>query len=775
MHHLTRFSLRNPGLTIAAILAITALAALGALRIETNAGFRAYVGADHPAVRQLDRFIERFGGGLPVAAVWSCDETEVCDSVFDEASLLMAYEVARSVEKTIGVRSVRSPATSPLLVPTDDGFEVRTFVEGGQPVADRAELARRAMIDPLWRRNLISPDGRVGAIVLELGSSESELNIRAVADLFEALRPFESRGFEFSLVGDPVEFVVAGDDLRSDSLRLVPVIVVVIAAVLVALFRSWRAALISLGSVGLSVVWAFGVMGWLGWPQTALSQALAPFILTVGVCNAIHVLSRYASETSNFVTVTRESSAATVVAVAGDVGGACLLASVTTAVGFASFTTSGALSFAQFGLIAAAGVLSGLILSFSLLPVLLVRARLSELSSSQPSELWSGILQPLIRGVHRRPRVVLLSTAAVACLSILGVRLLQIDVSVTSVFGEETRVVRWIRFVREELRNPDTLEIDLEIPRERSLREPEVMQRIALASSALLQISELSAARSVVESVAWANRLLHKDAPELQRPADSPEANAELLFVLSVHDPTILDRWVSLDQRHVRISLEAAPGSYRKAEGVLGWVDKTLESHFSDDGWRAEITGPVKTYYHMVDEVQRTQLRSFLTAAVVVCALVGLFFRSMSWAVAAMIPTLLPVLVTLGAMGAWGIYLDMGTAMVAAVVLGIAIDDTVHLLVQYRRRRNQGLDPEDAMREAALHVGRAVVTTSLALSLGFFVLTLSSWASVASFGFLAGLAILGAMAADLIVLPALIVSIARLQHRSIIARKLWAT
>ena len=144
----------------------------------------------------------------------------------------------------------------------------------------------------------------------------------------------------------------------------------------------------------------------------------------------------------------------------------------------------------------------------------------------------------------------------------------------------------------------------------------------------------------------------------------------------------------------------------------------------------------------------------------VVFAMVACFFRSVPWALAAMIPTLLPVVVTLGAMGLWGIYLDMGTAMVGAVVLGIAIDDTVHILTQYRRRRLRGLAAAAAIRAAVLHVGRAVVTTSLALALGFFVLTLSSWESVASFGFLSGVAILGAMLADLFVLPALVVTLA---------------
>jgi len=178
-----------------------------------------------------------------------------------------------------------------------------------------------------------------------------------------------------------------------------------------------------------------------------------------------------------------------------------------------------------------------------------------------------------------------------------------------------------------------------------------------------------------------------------------------------------------------------------------------------------EITGPLRVHLDMVNEVQQTQLRSFVAALVAVVAMVALFLRSLPWALAAMLPTLLPVVTTLGAMGFWGIRLDMGTAMVAAVVLGIAVDDTVHLLVQIRRRRAAGVDAERAVADAVAHVGRAVVTTSVALALGFFVLTLSTWESVASFGALSGLAILGAMVADLVVLPALVSALVRPRAR----------
>ena len=759
MQKLTRLSLEFPKLVVAAVALVTLVLGSGALRITTDAGFRAYVGEEHPAVRELDAFLDRFGGGLPVAAVWSCEETELCETVFDTAALAMAHSVAISLERTPGVLAVASPATSPLFVPEADGFGVRRFFESGQPAPDAEFLARRAIRDPLWVGDLISDDAVVGAIVFELASSESDVNVAAMAALQAALAPHAARGFRFHLVGDPVEFVVAGADLQMDSAVLVPAIATLIGVIFFVLFRSWQIVAVSLATVGLALVWAFGVMGWLGWPQTAVTQALAPFILVVGVCGVIHLIARHASERAK-PGAEAERPEDSVVRVAGDVGGACLVAAATTSAGFGSFVTSGAVSFAHFGVIAAIGVMSALLLTFSLLPILLVRIRLDGAAAASTSAIWGNGLELVVDGALGRARLILTGAIAAGIACGFGIHLLRVEVDVYHLFGEESQVVQWIRFVQSHLRMADSLEVSFELPEGTDLEDPSTLSEIEKHAAFLARVDGLGEARTVIEPLGWINRLLNDDDPSFQVFASSPEANAELLLLLSIHEPELMDRWISLDHRRVRVSVEAAQGSYTQSGTILDTVSRYLASELSE-GWRAEVTGPIVVYYHMVNEVQRTQLRSFLTAAAVVFVMVAFFFRSIPWALATMIPTLLPVVITLGAMGIWGIYLDMGTAMVGAVVLGIAIDDTVHILTQYRRRRGGGLGAGDAIRAAILHVGRAVVTTSLALALGFFVLTLSSWESVASFGFLSGVAILGAMAADLFVLPALVVTFAR--------------
>jgi predicted RND superfamily exporter protein len=759
---LTRAALRRPRLALALVLLASLVSAAGALRLRSDAGFRAYVGADHPAVRGFDAFLSRFEGGLPVAAVFSCTETRVCGSVFDAPALEMALAVSLAMQTVPGVRSVASPATSPLFVPTPEGVGMRRLVEAGLPATDRERLGARARQDPLWVGHLISADGQVGAILIDLASSESEVSVAVLRALQASLAPWEARGFEFALVGDPVELVVAGGDLQADSRRLLPLIALLIAAMLRTLFRSLRIALAALAAVGVAALWAFGLMGWLGWPQTAVTQALAPLVAVVGICNAVRLTAHYTSELAQAEAPPARGAA--LLAAARETGGACLVASATTAAAFGSFAASPAPCFRHFGVIAAFGVMAGLLVCFSLLPVCLARIPQSAGSVSDTALAWRRALELVALGAQRRAWLVLGGALVLCAFAGVGLARLRVEVDVYHLFGEQTRVVRWIRFVEEHLRRPDTLDLVLRLPEGRAVEDPEVLERLGQLAGSLAGLPGLGQVRSLLGPLAWRSRLEHRDDPGFERPADTAAGNARLLAQLERDDPRELGRWLSQDRRSLRIQVEVPAGSHSYNRRVLERVQRLLAA-----GWlrelRPELGGPVQVFVQMVDEAQRTQLSSFAWAALVVAAMVAVLLRSLSWALAALLPTLFPVLITLGAMGLAGVYLDLGTAMIAAVVIGVAIDGVVHLLAPYRRGLAAGDPPVEAIRAAVRHVGRAAVTSALALSLGLFVLTLSSWESVASFGFLAGVAILIALVSDLVILPAVIAAGAHLERR----------
>ncbi len=295
---LTEVSLGHP-VRVLVLLSLFTLAFAGQLpKLRTEFGYRPLLGEEHPSIQVLDGFIERFGGGFPVQIAWSCRQSPHCETIFDPASLRMADAVSRRLASLAVIRDVRSPASSSLLVPTHDGFEVRHFVERGEPAADARLLAERALDDPLWVGNLVSRDGRTGVIVVQPVDSESETSVQVVEAIRQALLPFEAAGFEFHLVGHAVEFVVAGRELAQSSAALTPIAAIVIALIVFALSRSWQGVLASLATVLTSLVWTFGLLAALHWPRDSILQTLAPLILVVGVCDAIHLLSRFAAEAS---------------------------------------------------------------------------------------------------------------------------------------------------------------------------------------------------------------------------------------------------------------------------------------------------------------------------------------------------------------------------------------------------------------------------------------------------------------------------------------------
>jgi predicted RND superfamily exporter protein len=167
------------------------------------------------------------------------------------------------------------------------------------------------------------------------------------------------------------------------------------------------------------------------------------------------------------------------------------------------------------------------------------------------------------------------------------------------------------------------------------------------------------------------------------------------------------------------------------------------------------LSGEFAMGFDWIRDVQGTQLRSFPTAALLSFALVAVFLRSISLALPALLPTLVPIIATLGGMGWLGVNLDVGRAMLAAVLVGIAIDDSVHVLHGYQAARAAGRNRHEAI-EASIHlVGPAAVTTSISLSLGFLTLMLSAWQTIASFGFFIALGVIGALITTLFVLPAI--------------------
>jgi len=761
---LTRLSLRHPLLTLAVVALLTAALGLGATRIERETALRTFLGADHPTVLALDRHLERFGGGYPVIVAYSCEESRLCDSIFDASAIAMAGALGADLARAQGVRNVHSPASTPLIVTDGDDLRVVRFADlDGDADGQRAALARHALADPLWQRALVSADGRVGALVVDVASSQTDVQQSVAAALEQALAPHRAAGWTFHLVGELVDFVYSGPELERASAALIPVMSIVLVALLWLLLRSLALTLAVVASMGIASLWTQGAMGWAGVALNAVTTVTPSIVFAIGVLDGVHLVAHFKKRCWEHGPLDAGARREILIAVARDVGPACVLNSLTIMGAFLAFLFAGFAAIAEFGLACAWGIAVALVLTFTLLPITLAWLPERWLAVGRAEPAWEELMRSLVSVVSRRSRAILAFTILIGGIGLAGMAQLEIEIRPEQLVGETNQVMIWNRWLRKHLRDTEGVEIALTLPAETSFHEPAVLERVADLTAWLDGRDRVGHSRSVLDPLRHVNRLLHGGDEAWYRFEPKRAHNAQLAMLLSLHDPDTLPRWVfaehdaasGLQIETLRISAEAETMPTGAQLVLLRQLREHLESALPPE-WSYELTGSIPMYYDMMVALQRYQILCFGIAGVAIFALMAVFLGSPRVALLALLPSLLPIVVTLGLLGWWGYGLDPASTMVATIVLGVGVDDSIHMLSRYRKERLCGNDTAEAVSAAMAHVGRPVIVSALVLAAAFWSLTVSPMSSVASFGFLAGLAILVALAADLLVLPALL-------------------
>ena len=751
MHRLTDVSLRWPRATLLLVLATTIFFAFGLPKVELGLGYHPLLGPEHPAIRELNRFNERFSQGFPIYIGWSCEIEQVCRSVLDEPSREMAASIALELRQLDEILAVRIPAdTLPVMPP-------RGSSAMAEPAVSQPDLDPGLLNHALWAEKLVSADASAGVIAVYLRDATGETAIAAVDQITSLLAPYEVLGFEFDLIGHAVEFAIAGRDLAASSLLLVPVIAAGIGVMIFLLLGSCLVSLASVVTVGVALVWTLGLIGWLGFPLDGVLQGLAPLILVIGVCDSVHLLSRYVESDDRQETPSRSEEVSRALSRASrDVEQPCLFTSLTTAAAFLSFSTSNLPAFTRFGIASGFGIAACLVLTFTFLPVCVRQFSAIRAHPRRTLRRWNAVLASVLRAVEQRPFSLLTLGALSLGISLVGwFALLRIDTDGFEMYGAESQIVRWLTSFENSFEYGDSLEIMIELLPGTSASDEEVISTLARFGAALSEQPFLGGTSSIGDLV--------RVGMTTQGAARSSYAGASDTYWMDHRDtwdslrlqhPQIYNNWVSSDGRTLRVSVQAAFLSYEERRIVLAKIREVAAGLWGLS--RVSFTGPLAMGVYWIQDLQRTQLQSLVVAFVLALALIALLLRSVLWAFAAMIPALFSVSIILGAMGLSGTQLDVGRTMLGAVILGIAVDNGVHLLSHHRRRFRSGSSIREATHYAVLYSGRPLITTSLALSVGFLALMSSPWQTISSFGILVGLAILVALAADLILLPALL-------------------
>lgn len=751
---IARSIVRHPRRCLVALGLLAGLLAVGLLGLRFDPSTERIFPQGHPALRAFEEFRKNFGDDELITLAY-----EGQGPILSRAELERLQRLSARLKELPGARAVRSVITAPSV--ELKGFPptpvLRPLFEKPVTGMSEAELAaaiKRFSALPFVRPLFLSKDGRCTALVVEVerkldaaGHGGGEEEIHALVLAVRKVVKKELPGIEVHFAGAPIIKVEIVEAIVQDLVIFTIPLIVMAALIAWLIFRSALGVALPLSVILLTSVMLMGCLGALDFPITTMTSLLSPLMFVVGVADSIHVLV----EIKVMERDTRRPREDAVALGTATVLVPCFVTSLTTAIGFGSLILSDILPVREFGGFAALGTIIAFLVTFLLIPSVWVLAG-GEGEGAGPRD--APRLEGLADFVMGR-----LAPLAFACALITGAALFWVgDISFNTnfldFFAEQTPIRRAARFIESRFVGVGTMEIIVEAPKGQ-LRKPKMLRAIMALEEELKALDHIDMAFSAADFLRAGNKLM-SGRDEVPSSA-AGVAILERVMARMQTNRRELAAFVTEDETRARISLRLAAMGSEDVEALLIKVRAATSKHLGfDERIHVTVTGTPVIFSETATFMLEGQLRSFFWALVSITIILAVTLRSWRLALVSLAPNLFPILVTFGAMGLLGIPLNSFNSMVASVAIGIAVDDTIHILVGYQRFRSR-MPLAEALRETMAHTGAAVLSTSVVLACGFGILCLASFRPTAHFGFLTSVAIVSALVGDLFLLPGLLV------------------
>ncbi len=620
-------------------------------------------------------------------------------------------------------------------------------------------------------------------------------------------RQYEDR-IEYFPVGTPPAMAFMMETVNG--LYVLGVLMVVIFVLLLwILFRSFSAVLWPILTIALSVAWTWGVTAWLGITVSTFISLTVLLIFAVGIADCVHVMNAYFSFRRE-----GEEHERAIARSFGRTGLALLVTTLTTSAGVLALTTSELLPMQVFGFMSAAGVMLAFLFTVILLPILLDiwhpgfpgHEKLS--IPDRLARVWTGlgrnpkialiaayaallyvslgfgvgtyilfisiltyavvnwhqqILQIVPYLVARGPWTIMSVFFSIFAICVYGATRTEIDTNIAVLVKEDHPLRQAYEVVDANMAGSQTMVIVIDTRVDEGMLDPRILRAVDDLEGRIIesQAEHLSRTYSLVNVVKDTNEVMNDGDPAFYRVPETRQMVSQLLYLFNSANPEERRALVSDDYSKAQVTLNirnASTNEYRNFFTDIGAEIESSFAHLRDDYPEMEVnlTGSMALLWRMSDEISRSQVESFAIALAVISVMLIVTLGSLQGGLVAMVPNLIPAFLGFGLMGLAGIPLDADTLLVAPVIIGIAVDDTIHFMTHYRVQLIKTGSISESLRLTISHVGQAVMFTTMVLGLGFMLLSFSDYLGLARMGFFGSLAIIMALLCDLFLIPAMI-------------------
>ena len=673
---------------------------------------------------------------------------------------------------------------------------------GAIPVVQELDDAPSLFSDDDWSDDFdASMDDSAVIQKIEYQPDEPALYIpfmKAITAITE--QPKMTEHFNFYPIGNSAMISLAMDTLIQAAFLLVGM-VVIINLLLWTLFRSASAVVLPQLAIGLSILFVIGGLSWLNLASTTLIALTVMLVIAVGVADCVHVMSSYLF----FRRDGKEHDEALSKAY-GKTGVPILLTTITTMAGMSSLAATGMPMFVQFGLSSAAGVFFAFAYTIYLLPVLLnywhpmqikkasnkennssgikalaLNFKLKSLSflcffgkpllsaSKKIGLTWlvsADWLQPLLDRIpafverFRYLIAVLFFGGFIVCL--YGATQVKIDSNLVELYSDDVPIGQAYDIVDDNMMGTGNMVIVVDTARSDGIMDPAVLSSMDRLQNRIEdRYSDYIIRTNSLADLVKDTHAIMQSSEEYRTIPDSQIAVSQLLYLFNSSNPEERRALVSDDFSKSHISVQLRNAGSEEYKDFFDEIQKDINNEFNKltktyPELKVQITGSFALMMRLADDISKNQFKSLAIAAVVISLLMMLTLGSLQAGVMSIVPNLIPATLAFGLMGLLGISLDTDTLMIAPLIIGIAVDDTIHFISHYRMSLAQNHNMKIALVETIKEVGQAVTFTTLILGCGFFMLTFSDYLGLAKIGGFGSLAIFVALLCDLLFFPALI-------------------
>ncbi|WP_251623503.1 efflux RND transporter permease subunit [Odoribacter lunatus] len=615
---------------------------------------------------------------------------------------------------------------------------------------------------PFYEGTLINKKTHTYGMMVTVSAEvmNSPARVKLVKEIREITEGFAHKyQVQMHYSGLPYIRVVNAENIKREMYMFIALSLLITAVILYLFFRSFRIVGFCVAIIGINVVWAMGFMAILGIKITLLTAMLPPLLIVIGIPNCVFMVNKYHAEY-----VLHGNKIKALQRMVHKIGNATLLSNLTTAAGFATFIITSSRILKEFGLIAFISITTVFIICLILIPS--VFSYLPVPDTKQTRHLHNAfityVIDHIIQVVVNYRHIVYRLTVTIVLASLLGITLMKTTGYMVDDLKESDPIRKDLSFFEYNFDGLMPLEVTVDFQKPNQVFKLSNLEKLDKLCYQIQQDPDISRPLSIVEAVKFAGQAYYNGKAEYYKLPTNMNKNFILSYALKSSSGmnAMAGSFIDSTNQKVRLTFRIKDIGTKKMEAKEDSLYHTISKLFPPEKATTKVTGSSIIFFKGNQYLIKNLFTSLALAILLIAGFMAWMFKSKRMVLIALVPNVIPQLITAAIMGYAGIPIKASTILVFSVAFGISVDNTIHYLAKYRQElQSTNWCIHSSVILALKETGQSMIYTSIILFCGFSIFCLSSFGGTFALGLLTSITLFAAMLANLILLPSLLLSL----------------